>query len=88
MVRRDQLLRFLCVYYVCNAACIGLYFLLRRNIDWAAAPKRYLRDADHLLYWEKRTGWMLLALAAGRYTSSNTLRSTSDTSHTKVLGKC
>ena len=66
MAKQDQLLRFVSAYYISNVACLGLYFLLSHNIDWAAAPKKYLRDPDHLFYWEKRTGWMLLALAAGR----------------------
>ena len=70
MAKADQLWRFLSAYYITNIACLGLYYLLRRNIDWDAAPKRYLKDADHLLYWEKRTAWMLLALAAGRCSST------------------
>lgn len=64
--RRDLLLHFVSIYYIANLACIGLYPLLRLLLDWDTAPKRYLRNAEHMLYWEKRTGYMLLALGAGR----------------------
>jgi len=58
--------RFLSTYYVANVLCLASYFLLKRCINWQEAPKKYLVDAGHLWYWEKRTGWMLLAWAAGR----------------------
>jgi hypothetical protein len=65
--------RFLSSYYVANVLCLASYFLLKSCINWEEAgtfglgrSKKYLYDAGHLLYWEKRTGWMLLALAAGR----------------------
>lgn len=65
--------RFLSSYYVANAMCLASYFLLKSFINWQEAPKKYLWDAGHLWYWEKRTGWMLLALAAGRYMRRSTL---------------
>ena len=59
--------RFLSAYYIANVLCVASYFVLKGFVDWSDAPKKYLYDAGHLWYWEKRTGWMLLALAAGRF---------------------
>ena len=54
-----------------NAAFIAslvLYYVLTRTTDWVVRPQfsRQLIDYGHLLYWEKRLGWLILGLGGYR----------------------
>ena len=61
------LVRFLTAQNAALLVSLLIYYWLSRTVNWRERVfQRQLIDHGHLSYWEKRLGWLVLALSAER----------------------